>query len=528
MSDINQEIADILRMANGTALSARERMALPAEIMDAMAGDAAQEAMMKSRVLEEMRKQTSSDYDPRFVNLDVMVEMEKGDVDSFLAKARKRIIKRGKGTRKACCTRIGGVLDQVVGPEGGDWADPKAAKDRGKADPIGEATVGEGVEVHHYDFPDLKSANEFHTKVMKHKNTRQAEGDRSGVLGAQAGPIISGKSYVPVTFGEGGVESHGDKVAALAKTHGGKRRQQNSDVDVDLLTYIAEEFSLSDHDADCDFAAMLAEAEAEAKVETTVGAPETGGRKFSAAFLANMGRGFAKKDAVAADAGLPGNASTGTPTPTSGAGRSIQVTHMTYEGNPMSESASKTANALAQFEECRYAAGAQKHTSSRGNMSPKHYHDAMNTRSGDDDNYDTIPTPLGSNKTAGAPKAASQKSKPRWEKGADPIGEDQVDSGVSSTALALSSFMEMMGPHVSTKHSSSADPMKNIKNPGPAGEEAVKTRPDNKQGYVKTGLLPAKSVKKTKGRNEKGGYLPGDAGEVENKDRRGGRKAKPF
>lgn len=50
--NMNDYIRDILRMSGGGGLGGRERLALPDELMDALAGDSAQEAIMKERVLE--------------------------------------------------------------------------------------------------------------------------------------------------------------------------------------------------------------------------------------------------------------------------------------------------------------------------------------------------------------------------------------------------------------------------------------------------------------------------------------------
>ena len=137
----NDYVRDLLRMSGGGGLGGRERLSIPDELMDALAGDAAQEAIMKDKVLQEMRRQMTPDgVGGRFVDLDTMTEsMEKGDVDEFLKNARSKIIKRSKSTRRGCCLKIGGILDQVMGPAGGEWADEKAVSDRGKSDPIGES-----------------------------------------------------------------------------------------------------------------------------------------------------------------------------------------------------------------------------------------------------------------------------------------------------------------------------------------------------------------------------------------------------
>lgn len=127
----------LLGMTSGGTTGGRQSMTLPDEMMDAMSGDAAQETLARENLIMEMRRQKGAKHDPRYVGLDLM-EMEADNVDQFLATARKKIMKRGKGSRKACCSKIGGILDQMMGPMGGEYADKEEPTDRGQADPIGD------------------------------------------------------------------------------------------------------------------------------------------------------------------------------------------------------------------------------------------------------------------------------------------------------------------------------------------------------------------------------------------------------
>src|SRR3990167_3025218 len=135
---MNDPIADILRMANGTALSGRGKMLIPDEVMNILAGDEAQEALAKEKLLTEMRARQDNSRPSTQVDVSIL-EMEKDHVNEFLSKARQRIIKRSKPERIACCARIGGVLDQILGPEGGEYATPIKPEDPGQDDPAGGA-----------------------------------------------------------------------------------------------------------------------------------------------------------------------------------------------------------------------------------------------------------------------------------------------------------------------------------------------------------------------------------------------------
>lgn len=142
-SQMSDYIRELLRMSGGGNLSGRDNFSVPNELLNALAGDEAQEALAKERLLIEMKKQDAAKHDPSFVSLDLM-EMEKADVDAFLSRARKKIIKRGKGGRKACCARIGGLLDSVLGPASGeDTRKDVKSSGRGVSDPIGAAEATE-------------------------------------------------------------------------------------------------------------------------------------------------------------------------------------------------------------------------------------------------------------------------------------------------------------------------------------------------------------------------------------------------
>lgn len=130
---------ELLGMTNGGTAGGRGPMSIPDDIMDSVAGDAAQESIARKKLITEMRRQDDARRGAEFVNLDMLTEMESGDVDKFLSHARKKIIKRSKPTRTACCAKIGGVLDQILGPAGGEYAELQGVRDRGADDPTGGA-----------------------------------------------------------------------------------------------------------------------------------------------------------------------------------------------------------------------------------------------------------------------------------------------------------------------------------------------------------------------------------------------------
>jgi hypothetical protein len=129
---------ELLGMTGGANASGRGTLHIPDDIMDSLSGDAAQDNLAREHLIMEMRRQEDVGQGPRFVSLDLM-EMEANHVDEFLKNARKKIIKRSKATRKGCCSRIGGVLDQMLGTTGGEYADEQGIRDRGQDDPTGDA-----------------------------------------------------------------------------------------------------------------------------------------------------------------------------------------------------------------------------------------------------------------------------------------------------------------------------------------------------------------------------------------------------
>lgn len=138
---------ELLGMTNGGTAGGRGPMSIPDDIMDSMAGDSAQESLARKKLITEMRRQDDVRRGAEFVNLDMLTEMDSGDVDKFLSHARKKIIKRSKPTRSACCAKIGGVLDQILGPAGGEHAELQGVRDRGADDPTGDADeVAEAVD----------------------------------------------------------------------------------------------------------------------------------------------------------------------------------------------------------------------------------------------------------------------------------------------------------------------------------------------------------------------------------------------
>jgi len=196
---------ELLGMTGGANASGRGQMYIPDDIMDSLSGDAAQDALAQERLIMEMRNQDLRKHDPRFVSLDLM-EMEAHHVDDFLGKARKKIMKRSKPTRKACCSKIGGVLDQMMGLLGGDYADQKAPNDRGQEDPIGEDVLDEALSDEH------KKVYAFRKEPPEARAKRIAHFKKTGEI-----------------LGEGVEESS----------------------DIDLISFIAEEFFPWEHDTDC-------------------------------------------------------------------------------------------------------------------------------------------------------------------------------------------------------------------------------------------------------------------------------------
>jgi hypothetical protein len=125
---------ELLGMTGGANASGRGKMDIPTDIMDSLAGDAAQDALAKDRLIMEMRNAESRAHDPRFVSLDLM-NMDPTNVEAYLAEAATKM--------------GGGVMDQDKGPVGGevDSLTQKRVRDRGKKDPIGDVdSVAEAEE----------------------------------------------------------------------------------------------------------------------------------------------------------------------------------------------------------------------------------------------------------------------------------------------------------------------------------------------------------------------------------------------
>ena len=238
---------ELLNMTDGGTAGGRGGMMLPDEIMDSLSGDAAQEELARDRLIMEMQHQDRSG-DGHSVDLALM-EMESTDVDSFLATARKKIIKRSKPTRKGCCGRIGGVLDQMMGTAGGEYADDEEARDRGKFDPIGDADdtttykkvkVAEGEEDRDR-IRQVPGAGGHDTKrrVKGFVNSRGLSSNDVEDAWSEKGK----KGKINLAFKGGGNWSVNPK---------GRNRYLGDDVD--LLNFIAEEFAPYEHDDDCPLA----------------------------------------------------------------------------------------------------------------------------------------------------------------------------------------------------------------------------------------------------------------------------------
>lgn len=372
MSESTEDyIRDLLRMSGGDALGGREVYTVPNELIDVLAGDAAQEEMMKARVLEEMRKQvTPEESGGTYVNLDMLTEsMEKGDVDSFLDKARKKIIKRSKGTRKACCKKIGGVLQQMMGKAGGEYANKVNAKDRGQSDPIGEDTLDENLSPEHikvYCFRKGESRDRRAKRIANYKKTGAID-EATYDAGAKDLSGDPGKSVEMPVRNRGGrlPKQKEPKKSLLARASDWLKKKLGSDIDHDLMNFIAEEFEISEHSDDCPLRAVLSETLSD-----------------------------------------------------------DNYSEVTMSGN--------TASALAGFMES--AASARPYWD-KAVEAP--YNSGYKT--------ELSPVMSGRSKKAGDPgKVSGRSGKPRYEKGADPIGEDNPDEGIqiSETAQALAGFME--------------------------------------------------------------------------------------
>lgn len=237
---------ELLGMTGGANAGGRGTLYIPDESMDSLSGDAAQENMARESLIMEMKRREGPTNDPRYVGLDLM-EMEADHVDEFLKNARKKIIKRSKPTRKACCSRIGGVLDQLVGPLGGDYADEVSADDRGKHDPIGDA---DGLEAH----KEIKEGYNGTALEPRRRNInpglKVSGGPSSQGMSEPRRAPASARLKIPTGGGRG--------TSALGKGLPGRPTAQFNwtDNDDDLLSFIAEEFFPGEHDADCELASV--------------------------------------------------------------------------------------------------------------------------------------------------------------------------------------------------------------------------------------------------------------------------------
>ena len=525
-TEMSEYIRDILRMANGGIVSGRSNIDIPDELMDALAGDAAQEALVKERVLEEMRnREEGSDYGGGYVDLDTMTEsMSQGDVDGFLKHARKKIIKRSKVSRKSCCLKIGGVLDQLLGPAAGKWTKVKAPSDRGEEDPIGEEALDEALSDDHkklYTFRKGESREARGARIAHHKKTGKHVDESDGVM---------------------------TKLAVWMKEN------LDQDVDVNSLNFIAEEFKLAEHSDDCPLRAVLAEtiseedkwiqgalkrpgalrsyfnvkrgeeiplgearakyaelqdkAEGESKLsesdqklfkrlnlflkvlkpanewndlsETTVAQGEEDEDPIKRRALLAMKADAAQRAAEESlkKSRLFGRDMDGQRNVRLRNKKDLPRETDLGEWTDMNDDISETAEALAGFMEAA-------HTGSVGNIHLDDHGKGYKTRS---DNAD-YPTELralakGRSYDSGKPKlrkAVDTHAKHRYDKDADPIGEGDFDgSQISETASALSAFME-------ASHTGSAGNL----SPKTYWQGAAE-RGDNKTDYVKTGQEKAK------------------------------------
>lgn len=419
---------EIMGMTSGGTAGGRGAMEIPDDIMDVMAGDAAQESIARNNLIMEMDRQDNSRHSGRYVSLDLM-EMEADNVDAFLSSARKKIIKRSKPTRKACCAKIGGVLDQIMGAGGGDvdGVELQGVRDRGKDDPTGD--VDQVAEAYDGENPLNKVGPNLRTK--KGWDAREAAAKTSKGHQAQAR-----FARLKAKRGLNGVDSD----IGIPKESS----------DVDLFDFIAEEFFYFEHDQNCAFA--------DPRGNSTGVMGESSARKrhglLRDRYNLREGHMLAPLDKIKAD--LDRLSEQGELT-----GSDLRLfEHLNLFASSLDQNSSssnyqegtnmepsQTALALSAFMEAKGSpdAGMLHRGDEAGDMSRK-------VRD-DNKEYPTALTAVksGSGKTAGAlkpAKGAGGGHTPRYEKGADPIGED---TGISATAFALSNFMEATGQYASAK-----------------------------------------------------------------------------
>jgi hypothetical protein len=248
---------EILGMTSGGTLGGRQPMSIPDEIMDSVTGDAAQETLARNRLLTEMRRQEDTRRGAEFVNLDMLTEMDSGDVDNFLSHARKKIIKRSKPTRTACCAKIGGVLDQILGTAGGEHAELQGVRDRGADDPTGdvdqvaEADLDEGLRASTRKFQALDRA------VRQNPGDAEAAAARKEAERAKHADEYSGErrawEKAPNQDVKDKIQQGRYSLRGTPST-AGRKQMSSADADTDLLNFIAEEFFHFEHDESCQFA----------------------------------------------------------------------------------------------------------------------------------------------------------------------------------------------------------------------------------------------------------------------------------
>jgi hypothetical protein len=428
---------ELLGMTGGANASGRGKLHIPADIMDSLSGDAAQDELARNHLIMEMDRWESRHHDPRFVSLDLM-EMEATDVDGFLKAARKKIMKRSKGTRKACCSKIGGVLDQMMGSAGGEYADKVQADDRGRHDPIGDAD----------DAKTFKMVKES-TALEPPRRTGVNPGQKVAIKGLQTRGPREPRQAPPSASQR--LKPRGKTTAVLgAAPQGGPAVQYNS-VDVDLLSFIAEEFDHWEHNQDCRFSDPNFSLNESALMQTrrpgllrdhfrlTEGAAIPLDKAKAAYSMLKQKKAAGKLSGKEA-ALLPRLAQY-----IKMAGKGGDAKDDKQEENVNMEP-SRTASALSSFMESshtvnRYKAadkGSGKGAPDAGMMAGGEAGDLTLKTRDDNKEYPTelMPAKGGGKKTAGQPQSLSTRGKDRG----DPIGEGTLDENLKPEHIAVYKF----------------------------------------------------------------------------------------
>ena len=408
---------DLLDMTSGGTCGGRSSMQIPQDIMDSLAGDAAQESMARDKLIMEMNDRDSRQRDPAFISLDLM-EMNSDNVDAFLGAARKKIIKRSKPTRKACCAKIGGVLDQIMGAGGGDEngnLDLQGVRDRGKMDPIGNVdSVDEGTDefggwtMHRRDAEDMYTRQQAEKRKKKDPN--------------------KGHPNLPkVKHPTSPVDHANWKPKRNPMNARGPSMQQNQSVEFDLMNFIAEEFFPFEHDQNCAFSTEKSGGGVlgESRISKGYGLLRdhyhlnNGDQVSREKVEEDLSRLSEQGNLTGSDKRLFDRLNLFV----SAQGRIADPSNSYQEDADMEPS--NTAFALSGFME---AAGGKGSPDSgmlkRGDAGEL----SVKTRA-DNSEYPTALTTVkgGGSKTAGAPRSAKGAAgghTPRWQKDADPIGED--------------------------------------------------------------------------------------------------------